>query len=435
MCSSTPLEARADLHPWGGIHFREVLGDTAFAILDRTLLSATNFAVGILLIRRASEAEYGLYVLAHSAILLLIGFQNALITTPMSVMAPKQESSERRNFISTLGKTQYLIWLPLCIILILVSDLGRYFNIDTATAAIILAVAVVTLSVFLQEFMRHAFFLYMVPKYVLFIDIVYAVVFLGVVYLFTTASSAPAVYTITAMGVAGLFAGVIGVLLFRRRIGWKFGWDPSPLAAAWKHGKWALMGVTVSWLHNQGFLYLLSGLMGMVEVANVSASRLLFMPIPMMLVSIGSILKPRGAAWIACGEKRKLLQVTVLFTGGAVLVALMYTGLLLFEQKTVGDLVFNKDISDMNILLPLWGAVFLMQIVRTSLSILFQIFERFRTLFYIGAVSAVASLSLGYWAIHVFGAPGSLVGLIVGEVTYVICMGWVSFGAKGWVGS
>jgi len=432
MCSSTPLEARAVSHLWGGPHFREVLGDTAFAILDRTLLSATNFAVGILLIRRASEAEYGLYVLAHSAILLLIGFQNALITTPMSVMAPKQESNERQHFISTLGKTQYLIWLPLCFGLLLVSHFAHYLSLDVATQAIILAVAIVSLSVLLQEFIRHVFFVYMVPQSVLLVDIVYAVIFVGLVYFFTTASSAPAVYTITAMGLAGLLAGICGFLLIRGRNGWKFSWDLSPLAVAWKHGKWALMGVAVTWLHNQGFLYLLSGLMGMVEVGSVSASRLFFMPIPIMLVSVGSILKPRGASWIADGEQRRLFQITGLFTGAAVVVALMYAGVVFFERKRIGYLVFNKEIAEIDSLVALWGAVFVVQIVRSSLSVLFQILERFRVLFYIGTLAAVSSLSLGYWAIQLFGAPGSLVGLIAGELTYVVCMGWVLFEARDW---
>lgn len=428
MTSEALGEGRADMGVWRSLLIGNVLGHTAVAFLDRILFSATNFAVGVLLIRRTPDAEYGLYVLAHSVILLTIGFQNALITTPMLVMAPKQEPSERQNFISTLGKTQYLIWLPLCVVTLLASVLSYQFGVDSETAWIIFAIAIVALFVFAREFMRHAFFVYMLPQNVFLVDIVYAALFLGAVYSFTTVSPSPALYTIIAMGAAGLLAGIFGFVLFSRRIGWKFTWDISSLRITWRHGKWALMGVCVTWLHNQGFLYLLTALEGIGEVASVSASKLLLMPITMMMAGIIPIIKPRGAAWLATGNKPKLLQITALLTGGVLLVAVVYSGILLFEQKRISGFLFNKEIAHMNSLLLLWGVVFITQIVRTSLSMLFQIFERFRTLFYIGTLAAISSLSIGYWTIHTFGTLGSLVGLIVGEMTYILCMGWVYLG-------
>jgi len=418
---------------WCKLQFKDVLGDAAFALLDRALLSVTNFAVGILMIRRAPEAEYASYVLAYSGILLMIGFQNALITTPMTVMALKQEPRKRQNFINALGKNQYAIWLPLGLVAVLVWALAPYLNISNATAGMILVGAVVTLFVFVHEFMRQAFFVYMLPKTVLLLDSAYAIVFLGVVYFFTTASSAPAVYTITAMGAAGLLAGILGFSLFKRHIGGEFVWDLSPLLMTWKLGRWALLGVAVTWLHNQGFLYLLSVLKGTVEVASVSASRLLFMPIPMMLASITAILRPRGSAWVARHEKDKLLLMSVVLGGCTFVAGLAYIAILLVGQQRVGQSIFGKEIPYMSSLVLLWGAVFLTQIIRTVLALVFQIFERFDTLFHIGALSAIASLSVGYWAIRIHGTPGSVVGLIVGEVMYVLCMGGCIV-RNGWEG-
>ena len=52
------------------------------AVIDQALLSATNFAVGLLLIRYTSDADYGQYVLAFNALLLITSFQGALIGGP-----------------------------------------------------------------------------------------------------------------------------------------------------------------------------------------------------------------------------------------------------------------------------------------------------------------------------------------------------------------
>jgi O-antigen/teichoic acid export membrane protein len=226
------------------------------------------------------------------------------------------------------------------------------------------------------------------------------------------------------MGIAALGADIVGLTLFHRYIGWKFSWDPSLLTITWKHGKWSLMGIVVAWLHNEGFLYMLAGLKGSVDVARVSATRLLFTPAKLILSSCDTILKPRGAAWLARGEEHRIHRSIILLTGGCLVVALLYICCLLLGQKSLTVFLFREKLTGMSSLFTLWGIVSLLVICRTNLSIVLQIFERFSTLFYIATGAAIASLSVGYWAIHTVGALGSLVGLIVGEIVYLVGMGW-----------
>ncbi len=40
------------------------------SIIDQALLSAANFAVGLMLIRYSSETQYGYYILAFNAMML-----------------------------------------------------------------------------------------------------------------------------------------------------------------------------------------------------------------------------------------------------------------------------------------------------------------------------------------------------------------------------
>ena len=230
----------------------------------------------------------------------------------MSVLAPKQEPSTKQLFVCALAKTQYLIWLPISIISVLISNILLSDYISNEISRIILTATIITLFIFLREFMRHALFVYLLPKAVLVVDIVYTVILITLVYYFTGTSSLPTLHTLIAMGAAGLFAGVVGLSLFDRCVGWKSTWALRPLGTAWIHGKWALMGATIAWLHNQGFLYLLGGLKGSAEVATVSASRLLFMPMLMMMASVTLTLRPRGASWLANGEQCKLQQMIAL---------------------------------------------------------------------------------------------------------------------------
>ena len=90
------------------------------AIADQALLSATNFMAGLLMLRRVSDADYGFYVLITSALILVTGMQIALISCPMTVMAAKKEASERLGMSVNLLRRQYVVWLPLVPVALLV---------------------------------------------------------------------------------------------------------------------------------------------------------------------------------------------------------------------------------------------------------------------------------------------------------------------------
>ena len=72
------------------------------------MLSAANFIVGILLLRNTVDADYGLYVMAFSTLLLVSGVQGALIQGPMVVIAPKKTEDQRLQMVG--GLFGLVIW-------------------------------------------------------------------------------------------------------------------------------------------------------------------------------------------------------------------------------------------------------------------------------------------------------------------------------------
>ncbi|RMD62017.1 hypothetical protein D6833_07480, partial [Candidatus Parcubacteria bacterium] len=159
----------------------ELLRHATISFGDQTVLSATNFAIGVLLIRNVPQAEYGAFVLANSAIFLAIGLQNALINTPMSVLAPKREGQEQSSFVGSLAATQYSIWLPLVALLFSVALLGSHMGLNRTAQQLTLAVACALPFIFLREFLRRTLFVYMNPTAVLGMDILYALSVLALV--------------------------------------------------------------------------------------------------------------------------------------------------------------------------------------------------------------------------------------------------------------
>jgi O-antigen/teichoic acid export membrane protein len=59
------------------------------SLADQAVVSATNFATGVIIARTCSKEEFGLYMLGLSLILLVTDLQTSLISTPYMVYAPR----------------------------------------------------------------------------------------------------------------------------------------------------------------------------------------------------------------------------------------------------------------------------------------------------------------------------------------------------------
>ena len=55
------------------------------AVISQALLSAASFAVGLILIRSTTDVQYGYYILASSAILLLVSLQTGFFNPPLAI--------------------------------------------------------------------------------------------------------------------------------------------------------------------------------------------------------------------------------------------------------------------------------------------------------------------------------------------------------------
>src|SRR5688572_2373556 len=60
--------------------FARMLGS---AVTSQALLSAASFAVGLLLIRHVSDLQYGYFILASGAVLLMTALQNSFVNPPL----------------------------------------------------------------------------------------------------------------------------------------------------------------------------------------------------------------------------------------------------------------------------------------------------------------------------------------------------------------
>ena len=83
---------------------RVLLSNALAGMIDQALLSALNFAIGLLFIRLASKEEYGLYTQFFGLLMLSQSLQNALTNSPLIALGAKLSDARMRTLSEHLCK-------------------------------------------------------------------------------------------------------------------------------------------------------------------------------------------------------------------------------------------------------------------------------------------------------------------------------------------
>lgn len=393
------------------------------AIADQALLSLANFIAGVLMLRRVSDADYGLYVLVTSALLLVTGMQIALISCPMAVMAAKKEASDRLGMSVDLLRRQYVVWLPSAPVSLLVCATFCWQGHSYAGTAGIIVTCVALLTV-AREHLRQMLLLYTMPGLLLTTDAVYAVVLLGGTYA-ATRSRLPVHLAILGIGTATLLSTLTSMSLFRQAVGWGARSYKGALREVWRLGKWGLAGSVLTWLHWQGFFYLLAALKGANMVAGVAAARLLLMPINLLLTGASQLLLPMASRWQdrngTSEVVRRMIVIGALIFGAA----LCYFSVTWAFRTWIVANVLRRRVISLDPLLLTWGAAYLVGSLRSLGMVVLLAQERFASVVFVELVSACSSLILCWWGIRHYGASGSVLGIVLGESVELFGVIWL----------
>jgi hypothetical protein len=150
------------------------------AVVMQALLSATNLIVGLILIRRTPDDQYGYYVLILTAILLVTTLQNAFIQSHMVVRMTGASDQGRADLVGGLFRDQRRMWpvvAAVASVTILVCELAHVIDYRVVWVALA-ATAAVLVSLF-REFFRMVLLAMRRPEDVLKADAIYAVLLIA----------------------------------------------------------------------------------------------------------------------------------------------------------------------------------------------------------------------------------------------------------------
>ena len=391
----------------------------ASALVMQALLSGVSLVVGLLMIRRASDLQYGYYVLILNGFMLVVGLQTSYIQPNLVVRITRAGAAERADIIGGLYRDQRRLW-PLipCLVAIPTVVLWMGGVVNTPSAIVMIAASIGVSLVLFREFFRMVLLNSRRPAQVLVSDAVYAVLLVGGV-LFATTTKAPAAVAAVCMGIAALVGGLLCSRALWRIEAWNIRGAPGILRAIAPVGTWSAGGAAVHWLFSQGYSYLVAGMLSVPAVAAMAATRLIVMPINLLSTGLGTVMLPTAAAWLHAHGASRVSRRMLLIAIGLAIVAICYCFLAWVLRDWLFAHVLKKQFTHRDELLLLWFAIALAMLLRDQLIYLLAVRERLRSTITLTFFSALVSIAVSYFGILYDGVIGALMGILVGEILNV----------------
>jgi O-antigen/teichoic acid export membrane protein len=390
-------------------------------VLDQILLSGANFVAGFVMIRYTSDVSYGQFVLAQSAVLLLVSAQAAWLSGPVTIIAPAKSAQIRAQMIGSLGASQTHFLRRAALGLLAIPFAAYLIGIWSLSISLVVASTILAAWAALQrEYRRSVLLIYSRPHGMLGADAVYVTVLLLGIAVALLVRPVAAPVAIVALSAAGLAGAVVAHRMLATDPGWVSG-DSRPYWLEIRTlGLWSVIGAVIYWLFAQSYNYVLATRLDLTAVTNVNAARLVLTPVFVFVYGINNLLMPIASNWLASfGLPRMLKRLAVLTLLISALDLIYFAIAWYLRDWLIVDLM-HKHIGDQDRLLVLWACVALVFLPREVLQAALFALQRARSMAWLIGLSAVVSLSLMWLGIPRWGAAAVLIGQVAGECVNLV---------------
>ena len=398
--------------------------NSSIATFDQAMLSVLNFIISIILIKSVSKVEFGYYSIALSIVFFLFSVQNAIINTPLAVLLVEKTGNIRQKYIASLCYGQFIIILPAAFLGITAAGLMYLGGFDPIKSFLVAAVSLATIGFAFREFIRAYYFAEETPLRVLKLDMFYVLLFLSLI-IFSHFFNK---FNISAVFIMNGVSGFIVALFFVRHRGWLF--DKQSIKESysenWKFGKWALLGVIVTHIQNYSLIYFLGALIGSAAVADVSAARLLIMPVLLAKMGWAKIVIPHGSNLRENNQINRFFMEQAVMPLFFIISIIVYVFILMSFSGILNRFLFTNNYVNSFIYVKYWGGVFIIGFISVSANYGLQVIKEFSILSKLNVLTMLVTVGCAYFFIQMFGIIGGFVAQIVGGALSAIVL-WYFF--------
>jgi O-antigen/teichoic acid export membrane protein len=361
--AAAPALPSVSLRLWQRIGRRgaSLAGDAMFrksllSIADQGVVSATNFAITIILSRLCGKPEVGLYYLALQVFFFARGVQEQLIASPYLVYGSRKQGSEAARYAGSTLAHELVLLVAVALSLGIAAAYGGASPELSQLLWLLVGAAPLML---IREFIRQFSFAQLKVAQALALDCgvaalqisaIAAAAYLGML-------TAPFTYTLLAIG-CGVSA--IAWLVLRRGT---FATQSAAIWPDWVHnwrfGRWALASLLLGQTMPLVLPWIVAGTHGEASAATYGVSATLIGFANMYVLGLSNFICPRAAQAYASGGPRELVgvlkQASLMHLSALVPFALA----MLFAGQTLMTFVYGPTFADAGLIIAVlaFGAI------------------------------------------------------------------------------
>lgn len=386
------------------------------SLLTQAISSATNFAMGLFLVRALSPDGYGLYGVGMGAALLYLGVGNALFLTQMIVNSPSINEKDRENYFKTmLSLTFYfnafslVSSIAISLLIFKEIDTSPYFLIATTFAAFSLLIN--------AFFVRY---LYVVKRENIALRMNLVTSACNCIGLFVASwmhdPITPEIGLII-YGFGQVMGAIHGYIASRLQIDRRsINVIANQFSQSFANGKWALWGVTITWVQSQSYIYITGLTLGSSSIALLNAGKIIVTPFNLLLPAISNLILPYLSEARVRGNS-ELSKKTTYFGAGLIVLGIIYVGLILLLGPWMIPLLVGPAYEPHDLIwISLgWCGVLVLQLSTSAASLGLQASLQFKSLSLVNSVTALVTVISSVPLINLLGPIGSIAAIGIGE--------------------
>ena len=391
-----------------------------WALTDQTMVSGVNFLWAIILARFLGLEEFGRFSLAWMAVLFALGFQGAMIISPMMSIGPKQSAAETPFYYGAVIVQQVLLSGLIFLAMLTATRLGAAAFPEWNVESLAFPLASAALAFLFQNFFRRYFFTRGRGSTAFATDAIYylgqiAVLLWLLLVVRDGINSAKVLWALSAAGAAATLYGALQV----ERIEWSRGVFRATASHHWHFSKWLLGSSIMHWTSGNFFIVAAGALLGAAAVGALKAAQTLMGVTHIFFMGLENVVPIRASWHLRHGGKSALIVYLKRVTLFGELATASIATIVAIAPDFWLQLIFGSEYIGYGHVLRWFAVTYLFLFLGLPLTAGLHAIEHTRTIFWARCWSTFFSLVAAYPMINLLGISGAVAGLLVANVILI----------------
>lgn len=383
-------------------------------IADQIIVSGSNFATGILLVRGLGLEQFGVFTVGYAVILLAISIQMSFICSPMVTLASlAEEGAPKTRYLRGMFGVQLRFGAVVTAVAAIVSGVFLWFKPHFGGVRVLPAFLLSVFFFLMQDWLRRYYFAAGKSRDAMWNDVISYIgqAILLLILMFTHTLTVNTAFWSIAVTSAGAF--LLGQVIER------LGYSGAEMREAWRQsrglGRDLAIASQLQWIVYQGAMLIGAAVLGAEAAGSVRATQNVVGPVNVAYQAMENIVPLKAGEEMRRGGIQRVAKFLFrIGLQGFVVLSALFLCIGLFSRSFL-SFFYGHEVAVYAGVLNLQLVYFLLFWPLRQFSYLFRTINRTPVILRASVLAALTSLVLIYPCVRSMGAMGIMVAAVAGQ--------------------